>query len=173
MTSASIKPKSHSYQPIPSPFVLRDESVDGRYLPSNANWNVASSSWLCFFVSYARSPLDMMEPCLLFELKLQGWSLPMSFSNGDPQWGLSMLASSMGYISPNLSSLKRIKDLHNVANHTLSTDSTSHEPRAMPHDLLQDSLNRRQYVCMTSASIKPKSHSYQPIPSPLSFGMRV
>ena len=27
--------------------------------------------------------------------------------------------------------------------------------------------------CMTSASIKPKSHSYQPIPSPLSFGMRV
>ena len=62
--------------------------------------------------------------------------------------------------------LERIKDLHNVANHTLSTDSTSHEPRAMPHDLLQDSLNRKQSVCMTSTSIKPKSHSHQPIPSP-------
>ena len=73
----------------PFTFVLRDESVDGRYLPSNANWNVASSNWLCFFVSYVGSPSEMMEPCLLSELELQGWSLSMSFSNGDPQWGLS------------------------------------------------------------------------------------
>ena len=73
----------------PFTFVLRDESVDGRYLPLNANWNVASSNWLCFFVSYVGSPSDMMDPCLLSELELQGWSLSMSFSNGDPQWGLS------------------------------------------------------------------------------------